>query len=69
MIIVIHEADLYAVWRYHITEAVVIVAQKFGEVMQQNKENAKRTLVKQLHWLIQLGVPEERRQEFEQVHQ
>ena len=58
---------LDAVGRDDVAEAVVVVAQEFGKVVQQDEQDAQRALVQHRDGLAELGVAQERRQEFEQV--
>ena len=59
----------YAVGRDHVTEAVVVVAQELGEVVQQDEQDAQGAAVQTVHRLGQLCVPQEGRQELEQSGQ
>ena len=60
---------LNAIRRDDIAEAVVVVAQEFGEVVKQNEQHAQGPFVEHRDGLGQLGVSQEWRQKFEQVNQ
>jgi len=44
----------------------VVVAEELGEVVQENKKDSKSAAVQAVHWLGQLGVPEEWAEELEE---
>ena len=53
----------------HVAETVVIVAEEFGKVVQQDQKDAQRSFVQHRNGFAQLGIAEERGQKLEQVNQ
>lgn len=49
-------SHLYAVGWYHVAESIVIVAEEFGEVVQQHQQHSQRALIKARHWLGEFRV-------------
>ena len=60
---------LDAVGRDDVAESVVVVAEKLGKVVQEDEEDAEGAAVESVHGFGEFRVPQERRQELEQVHQ
>ena len=60
-------ANLDAVWRDDVAEAVVVVAQKLGKVVQEDQQHAEGAAVEPVNGFGEFRVPQEGRQEFEQV--
>ncbi len=52
-----------------ITERVVEITEKFREVVQKHQQHAQSSFVQQLRRFGQLRVPQERRQELEEIYQ
>jgi hypothetical protein len=65
----VKEFYLNAVGGNDVAEAVVVVTQELGEIVQQNQKHTQCSLVEKCNGLVQLCVPQEWRQEFEQVDQ
>ena len=59
--------NLDAVGRDDVAEAVVVVAQKLGKIVEQHQQHAEGAAVEPVNGFGEFRVPQEGRQEFEQV--